>query len=258
MGIEHISGTAEPFVSGEEIDSGEKEGLVVIVKGEYALLPTFNPKTVVPQGYTILRKLTTSDGDGMGTMRIQCIDYGDDSTSAPATPYRITYQIEMAEVVTPLECHHKITGNAAKEVRKWLATDEAHRFDSSGDPQYLQADGSYKQMDEQTAKDFVAAYMAGITTYNRYFPVINQISWYRRVPGLTLDADKQCVTGGSPAFSVAGTFNTPPIALSGYASTGWFASKDSWQQHESKVWQRVRQWTWTPDGSTGTHKWIYN
>lgn len=99
--------------------------------------------------------------------------------------------------------------------------------------------------------------MAGIKTFNRYFPVIEEISTWSNPPGLSRSG--KSFTGGTPTFSSdAGTYDDPPISLNGYPSGHWFKSKDSWAENENRTWTRTAQWTYTPESSSGNHAWIYN
>lgn len=34
-------------------------------------------------------------------------------------------------------------------------------------------------------------------------------------------------------------------------------SKDSWRENGNRTWTRTEQWTYTPEGSSGDHAWIY-
>ena len=97
--------------------------------------------------------------------------------------------------------------------------------------------------------------MHGIRTYNRYYPVIDKQSTYRRVPGLSMNGAS--VSGGKAKFSEdIGTFSPPDIQLDGYAQTGFFKSGDEFRQ-SGKTFTRSEQWTWTPDGSDSEYAWIY-
>ncbi len=112
---------------------------------------------------------------------------------------------------------------------------------------------------DATAIKFCDAWMHGIKTFNRYFPVVEKISTYKRVPGLSLTG--ATITGGTVSSTNfggnIGTWNSPPITLSGFASTGFFKSKYDWTQDAKSSWTLTEQWVWTPDGSTSDYGWIY-
>jgi hypothetical protein len=157
--------------------------------------------------------------------------------------------------------HPAVTANdaALNECIKWLATDEAERFDGSNF-YWKDQSGVLQPVNLQAALNFCAAWVHGIHTYNRYYPVINKESTYTRIPGLTMGSltNKFSITGGTAAFSAdVGKFNAPDISLTGYASTGYFKSGDSYRTSGNKTWTRTEQWTWTPDGSTSAYAWIY-
>ena len=216
----------------------------------------------VPERYFVSSaRLSSSDGEG--TITLECISPGDDSQQAPIAPSLIQYQILMTEVQTDLIAHPAITQSpgSVELCLKWLATDEARRIDDQGDYCWEDVDGSSQKINDQAAVRYCNAWMHGIKTYNRYFPIIEKQSIYTRVPGLTLGgtqgSNPLSVTGGTAKFSAdIGTFSAPDISLDGYADTGWFKSGDDYRS-SGRAFTRSEQWTWTPDGSSSNFAWIY-
>ena len=263
------STTGEPgVITGVGETQADVVSQTVIVRGPLAVLKNRVPAQGtdhtacgwVPDGYWV-KDATLSSNEGEGTITIHCVAPGTDSAQSPASPTLITYQIEMVECQMDLITHPHITdnANALDECVKWLATDEAQRYDG-GDYYWVDADGNQHPVNQQAALDFCAAWMHGIHTYNRYYPVINKESTYTRIPGLTMGTltNKFSITGGQAAFSAAtGTFDTPDITLNGFASTGFFKSGDGYRHSGNKTFTRTEQWTWTPDGSDGPYAWIY-
>lgn len=255
-------------ITGVGEQNGDANGYTVIVRGPVAALEGHVPAKGdghsecgwVPSGYYV-DTATLSTSEGEATITIRCLNPGTDSQSAPIAPVLIEYQILMSEVQMDLVTHPTITANAnaLDECLKWLATDEAQRFDGT-DYYWVDADGNQQLVNQQEAVDFCAAWMHGIRTYNRYYPIIEKQSTYTRIPGLTLGGTGESpisVTGGTARFSEnIGHFSTPDISLTGYASTGWFKSGDDYRS-SGKVFVRSEQWTWTPDGSDSPYAWIY-
>lgn len=254
----HIAGSSNPVVTGETIRKTSKDGCVVTVNGVNASLRTLQPApgtghagcSVIPEGY--LCESSEVSGD---RLTINCMAIGEDSEQNPAAPFRVTYQVDMVATEYELKDHPSLVPGKS-EILAWLATEDAKRYDGQNF-KYADADGELQTVSNQFAEKFCKAYVAGITRFTRYFPVIRKISYYRRVPGLTMDGIS--VTGGSPAFSGAiGTWNHDHgLALDGFAESGWFKSGDSWQQGTDNIWTRNEEWTWAPDGSDSDHSWIY-
>ena len=218
----------------------------------------------VPENYFVSSaRLSSSDGEG--TITLECISPGADSQQAPIAPSLIQYQVLMSEVQTDLIAHPDITQNQStlELCLKWLATEETRRIDDQGDYCWEDVDGSRQKIVGQAAVRFCDAWMHGIKTYNRYFPIIEKQSIYTRIPGLTLggtqNSNPLSVTGGTAtfsSFSQIGTFSAPDISLTGYPNTGWFKSGDDYRS-SGKAFTRSEQWTWTPDGSDSEYAWIY-
>ena len=210
-------------------------------------------------GSYVQQSRVVSDGHGGGTLTVHCICPGFDSAQSPSPATNITYRIDMAEERTDLMAHPEITKSPSTvaECLKWLATDDAKKVDENGDYQYDNGNGTFTIITDAMAEKFCNAWMHGIKTFNRYFPVIEKISTYKRVPGLNMDGAS--ITGGAPRFSDdIGKWDAPSISLAGYGSPGgFFKSKDSWVQNAKSSWTRTEQWVWTPDGAESDYGWIY-
>ena len=64
--------------------------------------------------------------------------------------------------------------------------------------------------------DYIHAYNIGIETYNDYYPVIQKISYYKRLPGVGMSG-KSVTTGKVTQFSNnIGKWNTPGVTLYGF------------------------------------------
>lgn len=232
----------------------DRTSAVVTVEGLHSDLEAASAADYVPSGYTLENSNLTPHGDGMATLTVNCTLY-DDPAATGLTAIRTTFEVDMEEVTYDLEDHP-----ALRDVRyiclKWLATDESKRVD--GDTyQYTDAEiGGELPIADETAKKFCAAYQAGIKTFVRYYPVITKKSIWKNPPGLTMSG--KSFTGGSLPFSADnGKFGTPPITLAGYAATNYFKGPEQWIQNENRTWSHIEKWTYTPDGSTGPHAWIY-
>ncbi len=143
----------------------------------------------------------------------------------------------------------------ARHTPESVATDEGARADG-GAYRYMDAGGELQEVQEEEALKFIAAYMAGIKTFRRYYPVVEKTSLWRNPPGLNRSG--RSFTGGSLPFSAGlGTFADPPVSLNGYPSGNWYKSRDSWEEGADRTWTRTEQWTYTPDGAASDHAWIY-
>lgn len=248
-----IKGTPGPWKTGEKIAKTSLDSTVVEVTGPYSKLKSANPAAYVPAGYDLEGSELVSTGDGMGKLSIRTVKY-DSSGGSEFGPVRTTFRVEMEAVQYPLQNHPYLAG-VKDVIAKWLATDEAKRVQNN-EFYYVDATGAEVMIQDNTAKKFCRAYMAGIETFNRYYPVIQKISIYKNPPGLNRTGTS--FSGGSPQFSDCGEFDTPPISLSGYSQTGYFKSKDSWEENADKTWNRTEEWTWSPHGSDSDHAWIYD
>lgn len=270
LGKNLATGTPKGVQTGLGKRRGDTDSLVITIEGPQATMEDLVPAqgatnadfAYIPTGCYVQSASLSSDGRGKGTITINCVDPGADSAQTPATPTKITYRLTMAEEQTDLIAHPVITANATvvKDCLAWLATDDSKKVDENGDYQYVNPDGTtYTPITDATAIKFCDAWMHGIKTFNRYFPVVEKISTYKRVPGLSLTG--ATITGGTVSSTNfggnIGTWNAPPITLSGFASTGFFKSKYDWTQNAKSSWSLTEQWVWTPDGSTSDYGWIY-
>lgn len=256
--------TSHGAVTGQSESHSDRDTLVITMQGPYAAFTghvpvqgnTHTDFTYIPDGCYVESSKLDSDGKGGATLTVNCVVPGADSQQYPAAPSKVTYRIEMAEEQTDLVAHPSLA-SVTDICLKWLATDDKKKTNSSGDYQYDSGDGELIEITDTLAIRFCQAWMHGIKTYNRYFPVVEKISEYKRVPGLSMSGAS--ITSGTAAFSSnIGTWNTPGITLAGYAATGFFKSKDSWVQNANSSWTRTEQWVWTPDGSSSAYGWIYN
>lgn len=252
MAAVKVLGTNLPVETKISKDVKDSEAVSVEVEALYAVLERANPASYCPSGLTVESHHLTSTGDGMGKLTIRCIQY---ESGLQFAPIRTTFHVGMEPVQYDLEDHPHLA-DGREEIMKWLATDEAKRI-VGNDFKYSDQDGNLKTVSNANAKKFCAAYMAGIKTFNRYYPVIDKISVWKNPPGLNRSG--RSFTGGSPTFSSnSGRYDAPPIALNGYPSSNWFKSDDDWQENANKTWTRKEQWTYTPEGSGSAHAWIYN
>ena len=251
------AGSASPGVTNIVTTTAEKNSATVEVEGTHDALSRLGSAEIaafVPVGYAFESSQLSSTGDGMGKLTVKATLY-DNPAASGLTPVRTTFRIEMLEVQYDLEDHPYLAGTYRDICLKWLATDEAVRV--SGEKYYYtNENGEPHEINDARALKFIAAYMAGIKTFNRYYPVVEKISVYKNPPGLTMSGNS--FTGGSPTFSEGiGTYDDPPISLNGYPSGHWFKSKDSWTEGENKAWTRTEQWTFTPQWGSDEHGWIY-
>lgn len=252
----HKAGTEAPFLTGViKVFSDKKTGTFTI-EGPYSILDTASDLAItrlLPTGYSISEKTVQSGDKGMGKIVVKT-NYYDDPASQTQTPIRTTFLIDVEEVVYDLIDHAALDGGPHWICEKWLATDESKRVKNG---KYYYTDGvTETEITGTSAKRFCAAYLAGIKTFNQYFPVILKISHWTNPPGLLMSGGS--FTEGSPIFSEGiGTYDDPPITLNGYGSGHWFKSKDSWQELANRTWTRTEQWTYTPEDKTGPHSWIY-
>ena len=247
-----IAGASGPQTTGTVVSQADRRSAVVTVEGPVAALKSANLDDFIPDGYTLDSSNVTPSGDGLGKLTINCVKY---ESGSSFSSIRTTFRIEMQEVQYDLE-DHPFLADARNIILMWLATDEAKRVDGNS-YKYTDKDGELKTVSGDKALKFCAAFMAGIKTFNRYYPVIEKISTWSNPPGLSRSG--KSFTGGTPTFSSdAGKFATPPLSLSGYETANWFKSKDSWVENENHTWTRTEQWTYTPESSSGSHAWIYN
>lgn len=271
LGQNLSTGTPKGVQTGLGKSNADTNTLVITIEGPLSALEDMVPAqgathsdlSYIPTGCYVQSARLSSDGRGGGTITINCVDPGSDSSQTPATPTKITYRLTMAEEQTDLIAHPTITASQTilSMCLKWLATDDAKKYNAETEEyQYDEGDGiTFTPITDETAIKFCQAWMHGIKTFNRYFPVVEKISTYKRVPGLSMTG--ATITGGTVSSANfggdIGTWNSPPITLSGFASTGFFKSKYDWTQNAKSSWTLTEQWVWTPDGSASDYGWIY-
>lgn len=252
MSAVKVLGTSNPVETKVTREVSDREAAVVEVAGLYADLDRANPANYCPSGMTVESSQVSSTEDGMGKLTIRCVKY---DSGLDFSSVRTTFRVTMEAVQYDLEDHPYLAGSPRNIILMWLATDESKRIDDQ-DYKFENKDGTLEKITDNLAKKFCSAYMSGIRTFNRYFPVIEKISVWKNPPGLNRNG--RSFSGGSPSFSGnAGTFDAPPISLNGFAPTNWFKSGDGWQENADKTWTRTEQWTYTPEGSSSEHAWIY-
>lgn len=251
MAVEHIQGDVV-VESGLSTEISDKDKTTIYVDGPYALIKDLEPADYCPEGLEVDTYGVSTTGDGMARLTINCIRYesGDDWS-----PVRTTFKIDMTEVCYDLVDHPYLISYRDR-IMMWLATEDSER---TADNKYYYKDrnGTLQEFAAGSlGEKFCLAYMAGIKTFNRYYPVIERISTWRNPPGLTRAGNS--FSGGNPMFSIGiGRYDEPPLALNGYPSANWFKSRDCWSENGGKSWTRTEQWTYTPEGSSSGHAWIY-
>lgn len=251
--MKKIAGRDGPYQTGKTTTKADKESTVVEVEGVLADLRRINPDTVCPAGLVVENSTVAPTVGGMGKLTVRCVNYG--TGDASTIPTRITWKISMAEVSTDLARHPHFDTEARRQIKAWLATDPAKRYDDNGNPQYVEDAGPH--LLTEPATDYCDAYGKGIESYVRHFPVIEKVSYYKTLPGCSMT--KNSTTSGTVSqFSAdIDTWSVPAVKLAGFANTGWFKSGDDYTQGNDLVWTRTEQWTWTPDGSGSSTGWIY-
>ena len=260
MAITHIAGTNDGVTTGvSRTGGGDKDSAIVTVEGPVSVLETITDfASLAPSGMNVETHTIEPNGDGFGRLVIRCVNYGSGDVST--TPTRTTWRITMAEVPKPLKSHPHFDdsdGTARREIAMWLATDEIKRYDDQGNPQYVDSEGTEHPL-SSTATDFCVAYEKGIESYLRHFPVIEKISYYNRLPGVTMNGNSTTTGSVSDFADDIDKWSAPAITLSGFGNSGWFKSGDNYEQGNDLVWTRHEQWTWTPDGSNSETGWIYD
>jgi len=249
MSAKIVLGSSNPVETSRSKTSSEKESYVIDVEGSYALIEVARPQSYVPDGYVMESSTVSSTGNGMGKLSIRCIRYDSGNSFSPA---RTTFEVDMQEVSYDLSSHPYLD-SVRDTCNKWV-NDGCIWHD--GNYYTLDEDDEEEEITDSTAIKFCAAYTAGIRNYVRYFPVITKISTYKNPPGLT--RNETSFSGGSLPFSNnIGKFDTPPITLNGFQASNFFKSADRWAESENKTWNRTEQWTYTPEGSSSQHAWIY-
>lgn len=191
-------------------------------------------------------------------------------------PFNTTWDIGMEEVQMKLINHPDVLKNCDIDVLlKWEATPAAFRVkkekkkdsekselkfyyynaasDGNGGWQTLPVNGEWNIA-------YCKAVTQGVTTYNRYMPVITRNTQYLMLPGVTYNEASHQIEGGTLSkFTGAnqiGRYNEPPMNISGYDSSAgaWFKSVDKFTSGADGTWTRTESWVFTPDKSA---KWIY-
>ena len=249
---------AGPFHTGTSTAEADgKTSKVFVFEADMETLESATGQTpsiaaVVTSDYAVESSRIDPAGGGMGKLTI--VAARNPGAAAASEAVRSTLRIEMEEVQYDLEDHPDLA-NERETILKWLATDEAVR--SQGGAYYWQSpDGVKHAIAGAKALKFIAAYMAGIKQFVRYYPVVERISIWRNPPGMTRNG--RSYTGGTPRFSTGiGGYNDPPVTFSGYPAGNWFKSGDKWDENGNETWTRREQWTYTPESKTSTHAWIY-
>lgn len=259
MAIQPVAGdTTHPVETGSTTAYGDTPTKVIYVEGPMSLLDAVSDVTdFVPPGFEYDTHRIVPTDPGFGKIEITCKDFTAGAGGSYVT--RTTWKIEMACVQTDLK-YHPTCVPARDDIERWLATDIGKRY-KGGDktkPQYVDENGNACPISADGAIKYINAYNAGIETYNRYYPVIQKISYLKRLPGASA-VEKKIESGHVQEFSAnIGKWSVPGVTLNGYANTGWFKSGDGYVEDNNRVWTRTEEWTWSPDGSTDENTgWIY-
>lgn len=259
MAIEHVTGSTDGVTTGiSRTGGGDKDSAIVTVEGPVSVLEGITDfAALAPSGMTVESHTIEPNGDGFGKLVIRCVNYG--AADVTTIPTRTTWRITMAEVQTPLIQHpHFDDLEVRSQIKMWLATDEAQRAWDGQSFKYMDAGGNLTEIDDEDVEDFCTAWTKGIESYTRHFPVIEKVSFYQRLPGVSMSGNSTTSGTVSQFAEDIDTWDVPALTLSGYASTGWFKSGDNYDQDQNRIWTRTEQWTWTPDGSDSPTGWIYD
>jgi len=257
MSVKKILGDKNEVVTSVSFENGDREAAVVTIEGAYDHIENTRASLIlqnVPAGYTEVSNTISSTGDGMGKIVVRCVKYN--ANGSTFSSERTTFRIDMQEVQHDLEDHPAIADDR-DIIIKWLATEESKRI-KDGNYYYKDENDNLVKVEDQDvyAEMFITAYMSGIKSFFRYYPVIECIGIYKNPPGITRYG--KSFTSGSPEFSAGiGTYSDPPISLAGYPKGHWFKSKDSWVNNSDKTWTRTEQWTYTPEKKDDINGWIY-
>lgn len=252
--MKHIAGSKGPYLTGRTVNKSDKSSTVLYVEGPISTLMSLNPDDLCPGGLTVESTTLSETGGGMGKLTINCIEYGD--VNITTIPTRTTWRITMGEVQKDLMCHPNCVGDRST-IEKWLATELGKRYDKNNNPQWIDSEGTAHSISyESDAGRYIKAYEKGIETYNLYFPIIEKISIYKRLPGVSMNKNSTNSGLVSKFSSNLGTWNVPDLRIPGFSNAGWFKSGDNYEQGNDLVWTRTEQWTWTPDNGNDIN-WIY-
>lgn len=265
MGMTYIAGSSDPVTIIARKSVSTNDTVMVEVEGPYsdvaALQPAYGEGSSdfdgCPAGFTVAGSELIPDGRGGGRLVVTCVKYGE-SAGGGFAPTKTVFTIDMVETTKALETHPSLAGDRTT-IRKWLTSSQSVQFSGTSGYSYTDTDGETKEIQSGSAAyKFCDAYAAGITTYSEYYPVITKVSTWTSLQGVSRNGNS--MTGGTVSqFSAnIGKWDTPPITLNGFANTNWFKNCDRWQQNQDQSYQRQEQWTYTPEGSNGTHGWIYS
>ena len=201
--------------------------------------------------------------------------------SGKKDPYNYTYDISMEEVQMPLMSHPDILKNCDLDIlAKWEDTPLYARIakpksGSGGSEDVNKYDFYYFDFNSSTGTGsyerkkitgsweiaYCKAVAQGITTYNKYLPVLTRMSYYLELPGANYDGNTHIITGGTVReFTGAdqiGKFDSnPPLTINGYTSANgvWFKNGDKFTSQPDGSWVRTETWVFTNDKN---HTWIY-
>lgn len=201
-------------------------------------------------GWGVKSSSVTGDGGGVATLRVSLV-----ALKSASDAYDISYDVDLSEVQMSLKKHPSLTAEDISIIQQWEATPEAVRVYGDGASfgfryyEMSSADATPGALTKVSATsgawNYLYAVASGIETYNIYLPVITRTAHY-----LKMDISSSIV-----GYSTLGTFDTPPITLSGYTGDkNWFKSADKLTRANDGTVTRTEQWTYTNDT---THSWIY-
>lgn len=194
-------------------------------------------KTISGSDYFV-KEVTLSREDGnVGVAHVKFV-----KCASPTEPYSVTFEVAMEAVTMNLISHPKI-----QEDEK--ALEEIQRLEAMMPEERIEKESEFTS---EMAKKYIAANKAGITTYNKYLPIVRKTSLYLRLPGGLYNADGQC-TGGTILVDGIGKFGSPMILVSG-AQGDWLKSRDTFSLNSDGSATRNEEWTLSDDTK---HKWIY-
>ena len=255
MSVKIVLGKTGPVETGEARSRGEQNIDIVTVEGPVSSTKNADLARFVPKDCNIVNSHFENDGNGFGKWTLKCEPY--ETEYDGSSPFRVTWKIDMVEVQKDLKTHPSVVGDRTT-IERWLATDAEKRVDENGNPQWIDANGTAHEIEDNTgAWKYGDAYMRGIESYVVHYPVVEKISYYKSIPGCS--TYKGTITHGNAQFSKdIDCWSSPGITLAGYSSDGWLKTGDGYQQDGGKAWVRTEQWTWTPDGRSSPTGWIYS
>lgn len=222
-----------------------------------------------------------SEGD-VGEVQLTLVNCPNGKTK----PYAVTWNIAMEEVQMKLINHPKILehGNI-NMLTMWEDTDIGIRIRKRKDAQdsvgldgvdfyYVDRSKIYNMSAAnnidavlKVTGDWNIAYCkavtSGITTYNRYLPVLTKTSSYLELDGIEYDMDSRMINGGKikdfirrDGIGKIAQEGDIDITIDGYTNDNgvWFNNEDSYAANADGTWTRTQSWVFTNDAK---HKWIY-